>query len=73
MKLVDLDDDRHVFCGEDGDMEKWNIDPGLPTVDAIPIEWLENYIDENPLYQTDDFHWYVRDMIHDWEAEREEE
>lgn len=45
----------------------------LPTVDAIPVKWIEKYIDENPLYQADDFHWYIQDMIHDWMEKRKEE
>ncbi|MBQ7064145.1 MAG: hypothetical protein IJM90_04575 [Firmicutes bacterium] len=27
MKIVDLDDDRNCFCGDNGDYENWNIDP----------------------------------------------
>ena len=26
MKIINLDDDRNCFCGDDGDYEKWNID-----------------------------------------------
>lgn len=26
MRIVDLDDDRNCFCGDDGDYERWNID-----------------------------------------------
>lgn len=26
-RVVDLDDERNVFCGCDGECEKWNIDP----------------------------------------------
>ena len=26
-RLIDLDDDRNIFCGHDGEYEKWNIDP----------------------------------------------
>lgn len=26
-RIVDLDDERNVFCGCDGEYEKWNIDP----------------------------------------------
>ena len=43
-----------------------------PTVDAIPIEWIEKYTEENRLYQSDDFDLYIHDMIADW-AERKEE
>lgn len=27
MRIVDLDDDRNCFVGDDGDYERWNIDP----------------------------------------------
>jgi len=43
-----------------------------PTVDAIPIEWIKKYTEENRLYQSDDFDLYIHDMIADW-AERKEE
>lgn len=43
-----------------------------PTVDAIPVERIEKYTEENRLYQSDDFDWYIRDMIADW-GERKEE
>jgi len=35
MKLVDLDD--HIYCGEDGDYARYNIDQNIPTIDAIPV------------------------------------
>lgn len=44
----------------------------LPGVDAIPVEWIREYTEENRLYQSDDFDFYISDMIADWE-EREEE
>lgn len=37
-----------------------------PTVEAIPIVWIEEYISENPLYQSDDFNIYIQEMISDW-------
>lgn len=37
MRLIDLEDRAHVFCGEDGEYEKWNIDPDAPTIDAVPV------------------------------------
>ena len=43
-----------------------------PTVDAIPVEWIRKYTEENRLYQSDDFDLYISDMIADW-AERKEE
>lgn len=38
MRLIDLDDDAHVFCGEDGEYQKWNIDTSK-TVDAEPVRY----------------------------------
>ena len=41
----------------------------MPTVEAIPVEWIRKYTEENRLYQSDDFDWYIRDMIADWHEE----
>lgn len=40
--------------------------------EAIPVEWIRKYTEENRLYQSDDFDLYISDMIADW-AERKEE
>ncbi len=45
---------------------------GLHSAEAIPVEWIRKYIEENRLYQSDDFDFYISDMIADW-AERKEE
>lgn len=37
MRLVDLEDDRHVYCGESGDYERWSIDPEVPAIDAVEV------------------------------------
>lgn len=37
MRLIDLDDDRHTYCGDYGDYERWSIDPNVPVVDAVPV------------------------------------
>ena len=42
-----------------------------PTVDAIPIEWIKKYTEENRLYQSDDFDLYISDMIADWTERKE--
>ena len=42
------------------------------SVEAIPIEWIRKYTGENRLYQSDDFDFYISDMIADW-IERKEE
>ena len=43
-----------------------------PTIDAIPVEWIRKYTEENRLYQSDDFDLYINDMIADWAERREE-
>lgn len=43
-----------------------------PTVEAIPVEWIRKYTEENRLYQSDDFDLYINDMIADWEKRKEE-
>ena len=39
--------------------------------EAIPIDWIEEYTQENRLYQSDDFDIYIQDMIYDWRKENE--
>jgi len=41
------------------------------TVDAMPVEWIKKYTEENRLYQSDDFDLYISDMVADW-VERKE-
>lgn len=41
-------------------------------VEAIPIEWIRKYTEENRLYQSDDFDIYINDMIADWAERRTE-
>ena len=43
-----------------------------PTVEAIPVEWIRKYTEENRLYQSDDFDLYINDMIADWAERRTE-
>lgn len=43
MRLIDIDDDRNCFCGNDGEYEKWNIDPDV-LKDAITIEPGQHWI-----------------------------
>lgn len=40
MRLIDLDD--HIYCGEDGNYERYNIDPNIPTIDAVPVVRCKN-------------------------------
>ena len=83
MRIIDADELRHSHCvectlypdkclGKDCDWGSiYHIDHA-PTVEAIPVEWIRKYTEENRLYQSDDFDIYINDMIADWE-EREEE
>ena len=34
MRLIDLDDDRHVYCGDSGEYERWNICTEVPVIEA---------------------------------------
>ena len=43
-----------------------------PIVDAVPVEWIRKYTKENRLYQSDDFDFYIDDMIADWRERKEE-
>ena len=43
-----------------------------PTVEAIPVEWIRKYTEENRLYQSDDFDLYISDMIADWTEEKKD-
>lgn len=42
MRLVDLDDYSHTFCGHDGEYEKWNIDPDaiVPAIEPKKGKWI---------------------------------
>ena len=35
MRLIDLDD--HIYCGMDGEYERWNIDPLVQSIDAVEV------------------------------------
>lgn len=37
MRLIDLDDDRHCYVGNDGEYERWNIAPEAHPIDALPV------------------------------------
>lgn len=36
-RYIDLDDDRVVFCGNDGDYERYNIPEDLPSSDVVEV------------------------------------
>ena len=43
MRLIDLDDDRHCYVGNDGEYERWNIDTEAPTIEAVRVaQWIED-------------------------------
>ena len=37
-RYIDLDDSECVYCGNDGDYEKWNIPDDMPTADVVPVK-----------------------------------
>ena len=48
MRLIDLDDDDIVYCGDDGEYVKYNIPADMPTVDAVPVRHGKWIIRDNP-------------------------
>lgn len=62
MRLIDLDDDAHCFTGNCGDYENWNIDPGIPSIDAIPIEWIKQWVEDDDSAMK----FYIHLMILSW-------
>lgn len=42
----------------------------LPTVEAIPIEWIEEYMDK---LDSNISKYTINSMVHQWKAERKEE
>lgn len=60
-----------LICAEH-DSETYYAISCLPKVDAIPVEWIRKYTEENRLYQSDDFDLYISDMIANWEEMKEE-
>ena len=40
-RMIDIDDDRNCFCGNDGEYQKWNIDPDV-LKEAIKIVRCKN-------------------------------
>ena len=36
-RYIDLDNSECVYCGNDGDYEKWNIPDDMPTADVVPV------------------------------------
>ena len=75
MILVDLDELINDLQLAYEQMYLWNWDNILTVlndqkeVEAIPVEWIEKYTQENRLYQSDDFDIYIQDMIYDWRKE----
>lgn len=41
-----------------------------PTVEAIPIEWIEKWISERNDFPTMPYNQHIRNMLEDWEKER---
>lgn len=57
--LIDIAWDSGMSCA-------FNIINKQPIINAIPIQWIEEFTSKNPLYQADDLDWYIRDMIYDY-------
>lgn len=68
MRLIDADEIRWVdHYDSDGNLSKYKVaysDEMPPTVDAIPIEWIEEYYGDEPAI-------YADRMIEVWRREHE--
>ena len=70
MRLIDADA-IPWFVEEVGVITKEEIDE-MPTVEAIPIEWIANWMGKHQGLEFDGWNVAVGTMVHDW-AERKEE
>lgn len=75
MRLIDLDEiECFYLVDREGEARyKIKIGKGLPTVEAIPIEWIENYIgkmdeDDGMIYLSPSGP--LRKMLKDWREEK---
>lgn len=69
MRLIDLNDDRHTYCDDIGEYELWSIDPDVPAVDAIPIEFIQKEIEKWDSYGSEkkaNHAMGLRHLIEDW-------
>lgn len=57
--------DMHGLCRDDVLRESIQVIKELPTIDAIPVEWLRKW--PKDLREGA----YVRDILHDWQKEQE--
>ena len=77
MRLIDLDQIEYFTLVDKLGVPRYKIeigeDIGIPTVDAIPVEWIENYIskikDDGMIYLSSAG--CIKDMLKDWEKENE--
>lgn len=77
-RLIDAEALKKTFCAEcnhtilceDCDID-FHFERLAPTVDAIPIEWMEKYADLNRFTTRDGqviirFRWIIDEMVADW-------
>ena len=75
MRLIDIDDwknnnDAFIGLGLELDIDRVvETLNQMPTVDAIPIEWINTYVKHNFRYQ--DEREPILQMLHDWRKENE--
>lgn len=62
---------HRIFVQNMSDIDRQTI-LNLPSADAVPVEWIRKYTKENRLYQSDDFDFYISDMIADWMERKDE-
>ena len=68
MRLIDADKLKQELKVNGLGYQYYMLD-NAPTVKAIPVEWIENYIADRSSLS---INWsYVQDMLKDWEKENE--
>ena len=76
MRLIDAEHLKWNVSGKECgtmtvDYLLWIIDNEEETVDAIPVEWIEKYINECPTIFRDNMRW-IKIMIANWREENEQ-
>lgn len=78
MRLIDLDEIEYFTLVDKYGVPRYKIEigDGLPIVKAIPIEWIENWLETCiPRYDYDRMTYVadVYEMLEDWEKENEKD
>lgn len=73
MRLIDLDEIEYFTLVDKAGVPRYKIEigDGLPIVNAIPIDWIHNYLDDSFLPES--HFWVIQKMIKEWDKEHEKD